>query len=218
MKHFVFVVWFFLASQVPSALGQDNRTLPIATQTLLNGVTNAQSKGAIKSVLMIVCPKNGLKGTGFVLSGGNVITTNSHVVGTCTAQELIGHSAVTDEQVQFIAMRKDDNRDLAILCASKPLPFSLRLSSDENPPVETDVETWGYPLTHEDPAPLLSRGYVAGYSTRVRGPGVTPVKHLIVNGAFNPGNSGGPLIDRTTGRVIGVVVEKWTLWSPNIEQ
>jgi hypothetical protein len=25
------------------------------------------------------------------------------------------------------------------------------------------------------------------------------------------------MIERTTGRVIGVVVEKWTLWSPKIE-
>ena len=63
---------------------------------------------------------------------------------------------------------------------------------------------------------------MAGYLLDTRplpdgGPRTHPVEHLIVNGAFNPGNSGGPLIDRATGRVIGIVVEKWTLFSPNVE-
>jgi hypothetical protein len=40
-----------------------------------------------------------------------------------------------------------------------------------------------------------------------------PVQHLIVNGAINLGNSGGPLVERATGKVIGIVVQKWTLGS-----
>ena len=32
------------------------------------------------------------------------------------------------------------------------------------------------------------------------------VKHIVVNGAFNPGNSGGPLLLASDNRVIGVVV------------
>ncbi len=205
------------ASAQSAAATPENQNLPVSTQTLLNGVTRKESKGVIKAVLMIVCPKDQKKGTGFVLPGGNLITTNAHVVGSCSAQELVGHSAVRNEPIRFTAMQTDENRDLALLCTSQPLPFSLELNGDTNPLVETEVETWGYPLSYEDLAPLLSRGYVAGYGMNVRQPGATPVKRLIINGAFNPGNSGGPLIDRSTGKVIGTVVEKWTLWSPQIQ-
>jgi Trypsin-like peptidase domain len=217
MKTFAYVVLLIIGFQTQCVLAQDNKTLPISTQTLLSGVTRVESRGAIKSVLKIVCPKDQRKGTGFVISAGNIITTASHVVGTCAPEELVGTSSVTTEPVRFTAMRTDSNRDLAILCTSKPLPFSLFLNDGKNPDVDTEVETWGYPLSDNDPAPLLSRGYVAGYGTNVRQAGATPVKRLIVNGAFNPGNSGGPLIDRATGKVIGIVVEKWTLWSPQIQ-
>jgi S1-C subfamily serine protease len=198
----------------------ESQSIPIATQTLLDGVKNPASKGVIRSVLMIQCPKDKGKGTGFVLSSGGIITTNSHVVGSCNAEDLVAISSVSTEPVKFASMEKDPNRDLALLCATKPLPPGLELKGDENPPVETEVETWGYPLRYQEPAPVLSRGYVAGYTMgkepngQLKNP---PVRHLIVNGALNPGNSGGPLIDRSSGKVIGIVVEKWTLWSPNIE-
>jgi S1-C subfamily serine protease len=203
-----------------NAKATESQNVPIATQALLGGVKSTESKGVIKSVLMIECPKDNSKGTGFALSGGSVITTNSHVVGNCSAEELVGKSSVSAEDVKFASMERDPDRDLALLCATKPLPFGLELKGDENPPVETEVETWGYPLRYQDSAPILSRGYVAGYTIgkdfkgQVKNP---PVRHLIVNGALNPGNSGGPLVDRASGKVIGIVVEKWRLFSPNIE-
>jgi S1-C subfamily serine protease len=193
----------------------ESQSIPVATQTLLDGVKSMESKKVIKSVLMLYCPKDGMKGTGFVLSGGGIVTTNSHVVASCSAQELVGISSVA-EDVKFVDMKTDPNRDLALLCPSKPLPFSLELNGDENPLVETEVETWGYPLSYKGPAPLLSRGYVAGYAMGKDSNGQPtnpPVQHLIVNGAINLGNSGGPLIERTTGKVIGIVVQKWTLGS-----
>ena len=198
-----------------------NQRIPISTQILLDGVKSPESKGVIKSVLLIECPKDQRKGTGFVIHGGDVITTNSHVVGTCNAEELVGVSPVSSEQVRFLKIEQDPNRDLALLCSSKALPFSLELNGDEHPAVETEVETWGYPLTYNDAAPILSRGYVAGYRMDVKeavnGKKSAPVSRIIVNGALNPGNSGGPLIDRTTHKVIGIVVTKWNLFSPNIE-
>jgi S1-C subfamily serine protease len=213
--------WIAASAADKKPTNTDQKNFPIATQTLLNGVTSTESKSVIKSVLMIQCPKDGIKGTGFVLSGGGTITTNSHVIGNCSADELVGTSAVSNEPVKFSGLVRDPDRDLALLCATKPLPFDLKLSGSEKPAVETEVETWGYPLRYQSPAPLLSRGYVAGYWAEQRrqdnGQPGKPVEHLIVNGALNPGNSGGPLIDRATGKVIGIVVEKWTLFSPNVE-
>jgi S1-C subfamily serine protease len=122
--------------------------IPVATQTLLNGVRSPESKSIIKSVLMLWCPKSHMKGTGFVIGDGALVTTNSHVVGNCSADELVGVSSVSKERVTFTHLERDENRDLALLCAPKPLPFSLQLSSDGAADVETEVETWGYPLRY----------------------------------------------------------------------
>ncbi len=86
--------------------------------------------------------------------------------------------------------------------------------------METEVETWGYPLRYNLTAPILSRGYLSGYDEGLDAKGRLKnplVEHLIVNGAFNPGSLGGPLIDRKNGKVIGIVVEKWRMYSPLIE-
>src|ERR1700730_4624142 len=195
--------------------------IPVATQTLLDNVKSSESKSVIKSVLRIECPKDSAKGTGFVVSGIGVIVTNAHVAGNCNAADLVGVSAVSNDPVKFSSMVKDDNRDIALLCPTKALPFSLKLSGDEKPLVETEVETWGYPLRYNRAAPILSRGYLAGYDEGLDAQGRLKnplVEHLIVNGAFNPGNSGGPLIDKATGQGVGIVVEKWVLFLPFVEQ
>jgi S1-C subfamily serine protease len=197
------------------------QSIPIATQLLLENEHSPAQQRVIRSVLMIQCPKDNSKGTGFALLGGGVITTNSHVVGSCTKEELKGISSLSEEPVTFSSMVQDTNRDLALLCTANPLATKgLELNGDERPAIDTEVVTWGYPLRYELPAPILSRGYVAGYwleTRQVKGQQGKPVSHIIINGALNPGNSGGPLIDRATGKVIGIVVEKWALYSPLVE-
>jgi Trypsin-like peptidase domain len=205
----------------PLVFSQNSNGIPVSTQVLLKGVKRPESKAVIRAVVMVVCRKDNSKGTGFVLSPGWTIVTNDHVVKTCTPGELEITPSATNEAVKLVNMKADPNRDLVVLCTDKALPFGLVPAGDEHPAVETEVETWGYPLSYENRAPILSIGYVAGYSRDVlpaeRGGTGVPVNRLIINGAFNPGNSGGPLIDRSTGKVVGVVVEKWTLWSPLIE-
>jgi hypothetical protein len=53
---------------------------------------------------------------------------------------------------------------------------------------------------------LLSVGYLAGF--KVHQVGSLAKKHLVVNGAFNSGNSGGALFRASDNKVIGVVVSK----------
>jgi hypothetical protein len=203
------------AGQNPSRTAKQG--VPVATQVLLDNEHSPAQQRVIESVLKIQCPKDNLKGTGFAILGGGVITTNSHVVGNCTKEELRGVSSLSDQPVTFSGIVQDTNRDLALLCTAKPLATKgLELNSNESPAIETEVVTWGYPLRYELPAPILSRGYVAGYRLETKDGG-QPVSHLIINGALNPGNSGGPLIDRATGKVIGIVVEKWGLYLPLVE-
>ena len=202
--------------------GQRQPTIPISTQTLLDGVKSPESRGVIKAVVRLECPADRIKGTGFAIRSGTVVVTNSHVLGSCSASALKGRASSRDGDIEFTKIINDPDRDLALLLVRDPLPFALTLAGDQHPSVETEVETWGYPLRYDDSAPILSRGYVAGYrqfvATDVNGKSKAPVSRVIVNGALNPGNSGGPLIDRSNGNVIGVVVEKWILNLPDVEK
>jgi S1-C subfamily serine protease len=116
---------------------------------------------------MIECPQDQAKGTAFVIDGGLVVT-NSHVIGTCGPEALVGISPVSIEPVKFLKLVTDPNRDLALLCPRTRLPFTLELNGDAHPQVETEVETWGYPLRYNDATPILSRGYVAGYRINIK--------------------------------------------------
>ena len=118
------------------------------------------------------------------------------------------------EVVQFKNLVTDVGRDLALLRPTKALSGGFDLGQDVNPPPGTPVTTWGFPLTYNGPAPLLSVGYVAGYNAAQSGS--TTVRHIVVNGAFNPGNSGGPLFVANDNKVVGVVVWKHRLLSPTV--
>jgi hypothetical protein len=86
----------------------------------------------------------------------------------------------------------------------------------DNPPPGTEVSTWGYPLLYNGATPLLSVGYISGF--RTDSSNGRSVKHIIVNGAFNHGNSGGPLLVAQTNQVIGVVVLTFHFYPPQIKQ
>lgn len=120
------------------------------------------------------------------------------------------------QEFGFSKMVTDKGVDLALLRPSKHLTGGLQLAPDTDSQIGASVNTWGFPLMYNGPAPLLSVGYVAGYVKD--GANGKEVKHIVVNGAFNPGNSGGPLFRSSDNKVIGVVVAKFHLYPPLVQQ
>ena len=186
-------------------------SIPISTRWLLDAVGDI-GRSAINSVYMIVCPETGQKGTGFLLRSGHVMT-NWHVVegSTISSVRAISSGGV---EVNFNDLIVDQNRDLAALLPNETIDGGLNISDEKDVSVGTQVSTWGYPLGYNGPAPLLTIGYLSGFN-EVR-PSGSIVKHLVVNGAFNPGNSGGPLFVAGQDEVIGVVVSKHSPIPPAI--
>ncbi len=194
---------------------QEEPTIPTATQWTLDAAGPVQ-RAAIGSVFLMHCPNARSKGTGFLLKNGLVVT-NAHVVAGCDAQQMVAMPSSSGSAVHFSKMVKDEAVDLALLRPTEPQKGGLELGPEQDPQVGTSVSTWGYPLTYNGPSPLLSVGYVAGFNKEQQQPGSKAVKHLIVNGAFNPGNSGGPLFLSKDNKVMGVVVAKFHLYPPQVK-
>lgn len=181
-----------------------NNSIPISTKWLLDAV-GEMGRLAINSVCLIACPKTTSKGTGFLIKSGYVIT-NWHVVRGCNVAEVF---AITSDgkRLVFQNMNSDESRDLTILKPTEQVGKGLEII-DKNIEVGTQLTTWGYPLGYSGPAPILSVGYLAGFRDHRKNESSKVVKHYIINAAFNPGNSGGPLFISGNDKVVGVVVAK----------
>ena len=180
--------------------------LPISTRWLLDSVGDT-GRSVIEAIYMLICPKTQQKGTAFLLKTGLMIS-NWHVVEGSTVSDLTAISS-EGKQIHFDKIFTDQNRDLVALKPRQILTGGLSIQEEGTIQVGTQVATWGYPLGYNGPAPLLTMGYLSGFNDSPPYENTASVvKHLVVNGAFNPGNSGGPLFIAQSEEVIGVVVSK----------
>jgi len=191
---------------------------PVAVPTsvdarLVLDAAGPEQRQSLTAIYLIACPNVGF-GSGFLLDTG-IIVTNAHVVATCTEQTLYGIST-TNKHVSFSRVIPDAGRDLALLVPAEKLTGGLKLAAKDNPVPGALVSTWGYPFGYNGISPLLSVGYVSGY--REDASTGKPVKHIVVNGAFNHGNSGGPLMISHGNEVIGIVVLTFHFYPPEVKQ
>lgn len=135
-------------------------------------------------------------GSGFFVSGRGHVATNAHVVDGCSIVEIVGRGAAS-------VLRTDQRTDLALLQTYDGLaPDYARFRQR---PIRRGefVFAMGYPLSTMLANNLtITQGIVsslAGYGG--------DISNFQISAAVQPGNSGGPVIDRF-GTAIGVVTSR----------
>lgn len=217
MRGLLCVATAMLAAMAAMAQTSDSAAVPISVDSkLVLDAAGPEQRKSLGNIYLIACPTGtgAVVGTGFVIDSG-VVVTNAHVTATCDQNGLVGIGPNND-RVAFSKVIKDQNRDLAVLIPTKSLPGGFKLADTDDPAPGTAVSTWGYPFAYNGVSPLLSVGYVSGY--RTVSSGGLRVKHIVVNGAFNHGNSGGPLLISQHDEVIGIVVLTYNFYPAEVKQ
>ena len=175
----------------------------------------------------LASPRFGFRGTAFVVGDGRTVVTNMHVLPDDYAvrklviqvgQDPSSANPVTLRELTVVAT--DPDHDLVVLSfAGEPLP-TLKLAEADTAREGQAVAFLGFPI-----------GGVLGFSTVTHRAIVSSIAPIVLpranarqlnaaavnrlrQGAFDilqldgtayPGNSGGPLLDADTGRVVGVI-------------
>ena len=138
-------------------------------------------------------------GTGFVVATGRVVT-NAHVAQGCAEVRV---RAAGGRELPATVAASDPERDLALLAVQGDPGPALAFRAGPELRRGEEVVTYGFPL-----AGLLSSGptLTTGEVSALAGLRDNP-RQFQISAPVQPGNSGGPLLDRS-GNVVGIVVSK----------
>jgi len=143
-------------------------------------------------------------GTGFIIAADGTILTNRHVVkGAKTLRVMITGRGEKSAQVVKI----DDEQDLALIKIKPdaPLPF-VSLSPKDSPGEGAECTVMGFPMIDRfGPGVKITRGIVTSNTRSDEHPGFE--YDVMVDAKVNPGNSGGPILDKF-GNVMAIVSMK----------
>jgi S1-C subfamily serine protease len=138
-------------------------------------------------------------GTGFLVSTTGHVLTNNHVIEDCTRQtfQLRGELAVEAERLAI-----NEVTDLALLKTTLTVPTPAQFRGGAGVRLGDEVVVYGFPLLGD----LSSQGNLThGIISALSGLN-DDLSRMQMTAQIQPGNSGGPVMDRA-GQIIGVVVE-----------
>jgi serine protease Do len=179
-------------------------TGPQATP-LVQPIGTSMTMGDLFSLLQPVIVRVDAAGSGFQAFGSGIIIrsngyiiTNAHIIDNATSITIVSNN---DQQYPATVNSSDTNIDLAILKLTGG-PFNLPvavLGSASDIAVGEVVVAAGFPLGIGLPGPAsFTQGVVSAVRT------VNGQRYIQSDVQLNPGNSGGALIARNSGIVIGI--------------
>src|SRR3984893_6340670 len=135
-------------------------------------------------------------GTGFAVGNGNYVLTNFHVVDGCKSVR------IANDGTGLIKIL-DRQNDVAVIQPDRPIDRPLRFRSRSQLKPGEEIIVIGFPLKGLlSSAPTVTTGIVSSLAglrdDRTR---------FQISAPVQPGNSGGPVLDRA-GNVVGMVVSK----------
>jgi len=144
-------------------------------------------------------PLEGAQGTGFLITDAGHILTCAHVLG----DETTATAWLSGVRYEADVLSKDKDRDVALLKVrgnAAPGTRGLSFRSDKHYGIGADVFTIGFPLSSVlGNSARFTKGSISSTSGLKDDP-----KQLQISAEIQPGNSGGPLLDKD-GVVVGVI-------------
>ena len=200
---------FRVASTLVTAIERNEKSLSVAASGVVlpdawpGGVTPSMPQGLVPSVgLVVVTLESGetATGTGFVITPGGHLLTCLHVIeGAVSVAIALGGST----ELRLVEpLAGDADNDLALLRISdgNGVPEWLLLDREATPTLGQNVGLFGFPLGMNLG---IDVSYSQGIVNSLRNRGNRPVLQLDAGAA--PGSSGGPVFDRSSGRVIAML-------------
>ena len=200
LRDFLIISVAFVASETVSVAFDDDAALPPAIVERCK-----------KATVLVDLGRNG-SGSGFLIHKSGIFVTNAHVVRNLPPSshaKLVLNSGQPEQKVvsaRTVLIAEDD--DLAFLKTDEPVAAEPLLLSDDVDLVElSKAVVFGYPFgtmlassSESYPSISINAGRIS--SLRRDGPLLDKIQ---LDAATNPGNSGGPLVDKD-GKVIGIIV------------
>jgi len=148
-----------------------------------------------------------VKGSGFIVGPDGLIATAAHVIEGIPQQALLVIPADVEtfnpSETKASIITIDKEHDIALLQSSASRSKrALEIEPSINTVVGEDALLFGFPLG--DPVLTVTRGMIAAKTTKVLDGATSTTKLIKLDSSVNKGNSGGPLICISTGRVIGL--------------
>ncbi|MFX3631314.1 MAG: S1C family serine protease [Candidatus Pristimantibacillus sp.] len=152
-----------------------------------------------QKLVVMIETDDGTQGSGFLYNDQGDLITNAHVVAgvkkvhikTADARELDGEVIGISSEIDVAVIR------VAGLAGTKP----LTMVRDEKGEVGDDVIAVGSPLGFQN---TVTTGIISGVNRSFE---IEPYKYTDlyqISAPIAPGNSGGPLVNKKTGEVLGI--------------